>query len=304
MPDFWGVETDYDKNQKAKKAAAATSSANSSNLSNMMGQYANNPSGSFSLYGTEDEKLHQAANLSQVGAMTGQNLFQTAQQQQDYANSLQKRRSGDDAVAANMMAGRNRNMANVGRQFAGRGVAGGVAAAGMNSAQNTADTSINAQKQQFARQNDTDLWNYVKRNQKVTGEALAMGSDQGLADGMDTSQASGIFGTVICTELYHQGFMDHETYLKDMTFGMRLEIKDPHALYGYQMLATPVVRLMRKSKLLTKIISVPALAWADHMAGRKNLLGKIIMKVGIPVCRKTYRTVTGYYFCPEVKNVL
>lgn len=268
----------------------------------VMDQYTQNPGGGFNIYGNGEQQMSIAANLSQVGAMTGQNLFQTGQQQQDYYNSLQDRRNGDDAVAANMVAGRNRNLANVGRQFAGKGVAGGVAAAGMNTATNTADSEINSQKQQFGRQNDQDLWNYVKRNQKVTGEALAGGKDEGLASSMDTSTGEGIFGTVICSELYRQGIMDHETYLKDVTFGMALEKSDPHAVLGYRWMAGPVVKLMKKSKFATRCISIPALAWAAQMAGRENFTGKAIMLLGIPFCRFVHRLTTGYYFCPEARE--
>lgn len=287
---------------KSKKAAWWDDWDKSQQSQGMMNNYLTNPQGGFNLYGTGEQKIQQAANLSQVGAMTGQNIFDAGEQQQDYYQSMQKRRNGEDAVAENMRAGRNRNLANVGRNFAGRGVAGGVAAAGMNTATNTADSEINAQTQKNARQNDMDLWNYVKRNQKVTGEALAMGSDQGLAAGMDTSQAEGVFGTVICTELYRQGIMDHETYLKDITFGMQLEKTDPHAIKGYRMLAAPFVKLMKKSKFATRCISIPALAWAEQMAGRENFAGKAIMLTGIPLCRFAYRLSVGYYFCPEVRE--
>lgn len=269
----------------AKKAAWWNDRLTPRDISATMGNYNTNPGESYNIRGDNNQQMDIATNLSQVGAMTGQNIFQTGQQQQDYLQSLQSRRNGDDAVAANMMAGRNRNLANVGRQFAGRGIAGGVAAAGMNTATNTADSEINSQKQKNARTNDQDLWNYVKRNQKVTGEAMSAGSDQGLAEGMDTSQASGIFGTVICSELYRQGLMDHETYLKDVTFGMKLEKSDPHAIHGYRFLATPIVALMKKSKVFTKIISIPALKWAEHMAGKENSTGKAIMSFGIPFCR-------------------
>lgn len=280
------AQDEYNRQVKEDRAKEdANKAKQSSDSDNTMGQYLTNPGGGMSLYGTEDEKSHIASNLSQVGAMTGQNLFQAGQQQQDYYNSLQSRRNGDDAVAANMMAGRNRNLANVGRQFAGKGVAGGVAAAGMNTATNTADSEINAQKQKNAKSNDGELWNYVKRNQKVTGEALSAGKDQGLADGMDISQATGVFGTVICTELYRQGLMTHETYLKDITFGMKLEKSDPAVIAGYRFLAAPVVRLMKKSKFFTRIIAVPALAWADQMAGEENFAGRAIMFLGIPLCR-------------------
>lgn len=300
MGDFWSGTTPYDENESERDARDAERyRLEGEAIKGRTQGHLNNPGQSFEVYGNNEQQAQTGAQLSQVGVMTGQNMFQTGAQQQDYYNSLQKRRNGDDAVAANMMAGRNRNLANVGRQFAGRGVAGGVAAAGMNTATNTADSEINSQKQKNAKSNDSELWNYVKRNQKVTGEALAAGSDQGLASSMDTSQAEGMFGTVICTELHRQGLMDSDTYVKDIRFGMQLEKTDPHALLGYRIMAKPFVFLMKKSRLVTRIISIPALAWAEQMAGRENLAGKAIMLTGIPFCRFMYRMMTGYYFCPE-----
>ena len=286
MGDAWSGTTEYDKNQNKRDERDARRRADErAGIDQRLGNTLNNPGSSMEIYGNNDQLANIQANLSQVGVMTGQNVFQTGQQQQDYYRSLQDRRAGDDAVAANMMAGRNRNLANVGRQFAGKGVAGGVAAAGMNSATNTADSEINAQKQTFGRQNDADLWNYVKRNQKVEGEALSGGSDQGLASSMDTSQASGIFGTVICTELHRQGIMSDAIYLEDQKFGWELRNEDPYAFIGYYHLASPIAQKMKTSKLLTSLISPFAMAWARNMAGEKNLLGSLILKIGIPVCR-------------------
>ena len=269
---------------KSNKAAWWDNWEKNEQSKDVMGKYVNNPGGQFFTTGDGQTQQNIAANLSQVGAMTGQNIFQTGQQQQDYYNSLQSRRNGDDAVAANMTAGRNRNLANVGRQFAGKGVSGGVAAAGMNTATNTADSEINAQRQKNARTNDQDLWNYVKRNQKVTGEALAAGKDEGLAQGMDTSQAEGVFGTVICTELHRQGLMSDEMYKADQIAGRRIMAENPYAFMGYYVWARHVAALMKKSPLATKTIKPFALAWAKNVAGEYNLLGDLILQVGLRVC--------------------
>lgn len=94
----------------------------------------------------------------------------------------------------------------------------------------------------------------------------------------------GLLGTVICTELFKQGYMDSVTYNLDIAYGIELRRTRPHVYTGYRTLAGPVVRLMQKSKVFTKIISVPALAWADNMAGRSNILGKLISIVGEALC--------------------
>lgn len=249
----------------------------------VMKNYIMNPSGGFIMYGSAEEQANQAANLSQVGTMTGQNLFQTGAQQQDYLSSLEARRAGGDAVGRQMMEGRNRNMANMGRQFAGKGIAGGVAGAAMNSAQNTADKAINAQAQGFARTNDKDLFDYVKRQQKVEGEALSVGKEQGLAQNMNISAPEGL--TVICTELHRQGLMDEALYSKDHEFGEKMWSEQPMTMLGYTLLANPVVKRMQKSPKVTKFVAFFALSWARHIAGDKNLLGAFILTAGVPLCR-------------------
>lgn len=257
----------WNKNQKSKE---------------MMGSYIVNPGSEFYMTGTGEQQQEQAAALTQVGAQTGQNLFQTGQQQQDYYRSLQNRRNGGDAVAAHMMNQRNRNMANMGRQLAGRGVASSVAGASMNAAQNDADSAVGSQLQNNARQNDNDLYNYVKRQQKVEGAALAGGKDAGLANDISVDTGTGI--TVICTELHRQGLMDDETYHMDHLFGLYLRKHMPEAMVGYTFLATPVVKLMKKSPLVTKFVAFFALPWAKYMSGKESVLGSLIMHAGLPFC--------------------
>ena len=260
----------------------------------IMQNYATNPGGSFNISGTGEQQQEIAANLSQVGAQTGQNLFQTGQQQQDYYQSLQSRRNGGDAVAAHLMNQRNRNMANMGRQFAGKGVAGGVAGAAMNSAQNDADSSVNASLQKNARQNDLDLMNYVKRQQKVEGSALAAGKDAGLANDINVDTGSGI--TVICGELHRQGIMGLDIYVLDAQFGDYLVENDPFVMIGYMTWAPYIVRGMRKSKIFSKFIAFFGMAWANEMAGRENILGKAIMAVGMPTCRVIGKLHFKFFF--------
>lgn len=286
MPDFWGNETSYDKNknQRDTEKAAEDAADYSTNIKPLYDSYMTNPSGSFSITGDNNTQREVASNLSQVGAMTGQTIFDAGKQQQDYYSSLQNRRGGGDAVADAMRNQRNRNVANVSRSFQGKGVAGGVAAAGMNSAENEADSSINSQKQAFGRQNDNDLWNYVKRNQKVTGEALSSGEDKGLAQGMDISQAQGAFGTVICTELYLQGIMGEVLYAQDVAFGRKVEAEFPSTMAGYRFLAAPVVFGMRKSKLITKLVTPFAMSWARSMVGEPEILGSMVLFFGAPIC--------------------
>ena len=160
-----------------------------------MQRYTQNPAGSFDLRGTAEEQAQQAAQLSQAGALTGQNIFGVGQDARQYRGLLQDRLSGSDPVSQYMIEGRNRNLANVGRSMAGRGVAGGVAAASMNQAQREADTAINAQSFENQVRNQRELDALTTKNQKVIGNALAAGADRGLADDINTNAG-------ICSNVY------------------------------------------------------------------------------------------------------
>ena len=94
----------------------------------------------------------------------------------------------------------------------------------------------------------------------------------------------GLMGTVICTELYCQNLMDIETYLKDKKYGEQIIATRPHVYAGYILWAPTVVTLMKKSKLFTKIVAIPALAWAESMSGKKNLFGDFVRFGGEFIC--------------------
>ena len=137
--------------------------------------------------------------------------------------------------------------------------------------------------------------------QSLTGNVLAgqTGLEQGYA-ALEAGQNlptpprpnSGILGTVICTELWKQGYMDDYTYDLDRLHGIHVRTTRPHVYFGYLLLADPVVKLMQSSKLFTKLISIPALAWANHMAHRNNIFGAIINAIGETICG-----TVGKLFC-------
>jgi len=287
MGDFWSGETEYDQNEgkRQKERDAAEEAKRQAGVKNLEG-YLQNPNQGFDLYGNSDTINQTTANLSQYGWLSGQSASDIGKQNQDYLSSLQNRRNGGDAVAQQMMNQRNMSLANNARGFAGRGVAGGVANAAANTATNQADASINAQTQKNSRQNDQDLFSFVKRQQGQAGDALSMGKDQGLADQLNTDTGSGIFGNkVICTELYAQGILDEETYQLDSLHGLYMWATDPYACIGYQAWALTIVKGMKKSKLFTKAVAFFAVPWANQMAGRVSLRGMALVSFGVPACR-------------------
>lgn len=268
-------------NNKAERRARAA--AINSQAQSIFDQYNQNPSAGFSLYGKDSEFRNQVANLSQVGAMTGQNIYDIGSRARQYDDLLQQRLTGADPVSQYMQGQRNRNMANVARSFAGRGVAGGVAAAGMNQAQTEADAAIQAQMFQNQKESMDALNKQVMRNQYLTGNALSQGSERGLADEISTASASGV--TLICTELKRQGLLPKEVQEADHNFGVALTKSEPETMAAYQSMAAPIVNLMKKSSAFTSLVAFWAIPWAYHVAGKKNLVGQLVMSLGLPLCR-------------------
>lgn len=107
-------------------------------------------------------------------------------------------------------------------------------------------------------------------------------------------QAFGVFGdkkkgggTIVCTELYRQGFIDRKTKILDHRFGATLPLE---TLAGYRMLFTPVVNTMQKSRIFSNIIRIFLVPVAKDMAARmsptrkRNRFGRIITSLLLPIC--------------------
>lgn len=98
-------------------------------------------------------------------------------------------------------------------------------------------------------------------------------------------------GTVICTELHRQGLMSDELYAADASYGWLMERVNPEIVRGYRLWATEFVRLMRHSKLFTRLVALLAIPWAREMSYRMgqykhgNMLGKLLFCIGTPICR-------------------
>lgn len=105
-------------------------------------------------------------------------------------------------------------------------------------------------------------------------------------------------GKVICTELHLQGKLDDATMAADREFGQAVRDSDPYTMIGYHVLALPIVRLMKKSNIVTNAVALLALPWAKEMyfkqtgEGKGSYRGRILMRLGIPLCRKVGRNAS------------
>lgn len=123
----------------------------------------------------------------------------------------------------------------------------------------------------------------------VPGIGTAIGAVIGTAVGGISALFGGDEdGKVICTELNRQGYISDEVL--DLDIRHRQQYIGETAQKGYLKWATPLVKLMKKSWLVTQLVRPFGCAWANEMASRMNcrykgnLLGKAIIKVGLPLC--------------------
>lgn len=82
-------------------------------------------------------------------------------------------------------------------------------------------------------------------------------------------------GSIICTELYNQGKLSKNEYLRATVFGYSVH---PNVYFGYLTIAKPIVKLMKKSDKFSNLF----IGWAKSITAHKpNTLTKIL----IPICR-------------------
>lgn len=96
-------------------------------------------------------------------------------------------------------------------------------------------------------------------------------------------------GKIVCTELNRRGYLPDAILQSDSECRRKTIPFDVYV--GYLTLFSPVVALMKQSKIFTNIVRPFGVATAHEMASRVDpsvkgtLLGKLVLKVGIPICR-------------------
>jgi hypothetical protein len=148
------------------------------------------------------------------------------------------------------------------------------------------DYQRNIENQRFNIQNSISDLN--ARNQYAMDTYRTRMSAIGAEKNADATRKS---GKIICGELGRQGYLDAETLKADAEFGEIVLLSDPEIMIGYWKLATPIVRLMKKSKAFTRLVALIALPWSRHMAYRMGIaekdsaIGRMVMTLGAPVCK-------------------
>lgn len=227
----------------------------------------------------------QMQGISRGTTAYGQNFLETGNNVQDIIQRRRGALDGADPASSQLREARNREVAMARARGASEGQ---LAQVGRD-----AETQIG--RQAFQRQDQT-----LNAYQKLIGNVLGgqMSLEQGYA-GLEKSgehiQApqlgQGAFGmSVICTELYRQGYIDDFIVMLDTEYGKQVRRDDPDLYAGYIAWAPTVVKWMQASRLVSAIVAIPAVAWAQNMAYRPNWLGRLVSLIGEPICRFIGRT--------------
>jgi len=249
-----------------------------------------------SLYGTEAEIDGQITGLNLGKTGYGQSLNQTGDDIQR-VKGLQRGMTDNAAanpITAAIMAQKAGAVAGAQRNMQASGVKGGAAAMAADAVsrqrQSDIDASLYGQQRQ-AIQDERSL-----ASNMLSGQTSLMSGAKGEANASkqpNLPKASGFMDSVICTELYNQGKMSVELYVKDEAYGLMLKANFPHTIIGYHFWAKPTVKLMKRSPLFSKLISYPALKWAKHIAGEESsAVGYICQNIGEPLCNILGRVIT------------
>lgn len=96
-------------------------------------------------------------------------------------------------------------------------------------------------------------------------------------------------GSVICSELYKQGYITKD--MLELEYQFKEKYIGHFTYQGYRSFADPIVTGMGKSRLFTKLVASIAVPWAYEMASmidpdryNSNKFGRFVMKYGIMLC--------------------
>jgi hypothetical protein len=250
----------------------------------------------FGITGSPKEVTGRIEGLERAKALTGQSPFQIGADYQEAYGNIKKRSTLSDTGSELLRASKAGAVAEARNAMRQDGVKGGAAAGAASSIERQKAYDVNNQLMENQRKAEMDYMNAVKSNANFT---IANEMNYGaLATGQDFQAAptnSNGFGTVICTELHRQGFYSDKIYQADMTYGAFMKINHPEVYWGYRLWADPVVKLMKKSPLFTRMIALIAVPWAKNMAGEDNFLGALISAVGEPICYLIGKCIGGKY---------
>lgn len=226
--------------------------------------------GTLDVSGTEEAKQGALEGLQFGQLLYGQGIADVGKEAQQYSGMVKGLLNKDYAGADYQ------------RQLANQALAKNEARLGLG-----ATSSLGAQEQ-LRRQGSMQA---AMMNQDYRDKALALygknisAKQSGMASQYFAGKGAGQAATptpvaesggmsIICTELYSQGKISKYEYMRASVFGYSLK---QETYFGYLTIATPIVKLMRKSDKFSNLF----IGWAKSIAKQKpNLLTKAFM----PLC--------------------
>lgn len=138
----------------------------------------------------------------------------------------------------------------------------------------------------------------------ATGEAAASTEVAGAVGDSIISYITEALGSaaaawVLCSELVRQNKLGASIVEEEWSYIQKLITREEYI--GYRILADPLVKLMQNSIIFTEIITPFIRGFAYEMAGRvnpsvkRNCLGKLLLIIGLPLCRLTYKVAELFF---------
>ena len=120
---------------------------------------------------------------------------------------------------------------------------------------------------------------------KLTSQEITNFEEEKKKDQTETKVGGkGKAGTVICTELLSQGRFPAELYNHPVALAHFIKLPQ-ETVEGYHAWAVPVVRWMKRSPMLSKILLPIVLArYLQIIYGQRSLLGSLTIYLGQPIC--------------------
>jgi len=261
------AQWDYDRTQESNQKKNATEN---------MEKYG---AGIFSI--DPDIQRGQKTGLSRAKSLYGLDSSDIGEEIKMTRAMRKKRLEGKDPASTNLRDSRNRRL----RMARARGASEQELAQIDRAAESDIGRSEADSQSQRLSEYERSITNALRG---TAGLELGFGGLEKAGQQVAVPSSSGGL-TVICTEMHRQGYMSDEILMKDRIHGLHIRRTNPDAYNGYILLASPVVELMKKSKVFSYLVSIPAMAWARDMAGQKSITGRLINKIGVPFCAMVWR---------------
>lgn len=226
--------------------------------------------GVLNVSGTEEARQGALEGLQLGQMLYGQGLADVGKEASEYGQMV-KGRLGQESVSADLYRqNANRRLA----QTAGKmGMAGATMGGAQEQLRRQAEFNAQAMNQEYK---DKALALYGKNiGAKQSGLSSLYLSGKGVGQaGVQTPTPSAGGISIICTELYNQGKISKNEWLRATYFGYSIH---PNTYFGYLTIAKPIVHLMKKSDKFSNLF----VGWAKSIAKQKpNLITRLMM----PIC--------------------